>query len=116
MQIGEIGVHEFVGERGVGAPPCFGELETGLDEQRARGEHPELFGAAPIVRDEGLRCGMEFGTRGAIVEHAPCGATRVERVENDVAFGIVEGFDKGPGKIENDRTFAPFTDLPGKLG
>ena len=26
VQIGEIGVHEFVGQRGVGAPPCFGEL------------------------------------------------------------------------------------------
>ena len=67
------------------------------------------------MRDERLCCGMKFGTRGAIVEDAPGGTARVERVEDNIALGIVEGFDKGPGKVENDRAFAPFADLPGEF-
>ena len=74
---------------------------TGLLSQAAIGAPASIVGAGLYVI--------------VIVEDAPGGTARVERVEDNIALGIVEGFDKGPGKVENDRAFAPFADLPGEF-
>src|SRR5690606_18068399 len=62
------------------------------------------------------RGGMEFGARGAVVEHAPGGTARIKRVEDDIALRLVEGLDEGPCEVEYDRAFAPVADLGDELG
>ena len=54
---------------------------------------------------------MEFSTRSAVVEYAPRRTTLIERVEDDVALGLIEGLDKSAGEVENYRALSPLPDL-----
>jgi hypothetical protein len=98
----EIGGHQVLGERLVGRLAVLDELHAHLDEQGARGEHPEGVGGAAVGRDKRGRGGGEFALGLAVVEHRPGRAACVERVEDGVAVGIVEGFHISAGQVEDD--------------
>src|SRR5690606_10450610 len=102
MHAGEIGGHQLARERLVRAPALGHQLEAEFDEQGARGYHPELRLAAPVVRHQGFGGGPELALAAALVEQAPGRAPGVERVEDDVAAGVVEVLDERAGEIEDD--------------
>ena len=63
--------------------------------------------AAAIMRHKRFRGGMELGAGGAVIEDAPRWTAGIERVQDDIAIGLVEGLDKGAGEIKNDRALSP---------
>ena len=59
---------------------------------------------------------MKLRLRRTVVEHAPQWAPHIDRIENDVARGIVEGLNESPCEVENDRALAAFTRFGNEFG
>ena len=116
MQIGKVGVHQFVRKSHIATPSRFGKFDAGFDEHGSRGEHPELLRPAAIVGHERFCCSMKLGARGTVVEHAPGRTTGIERVEDDVPLALKEGLYESTRKVENDRALSPLSDLRNELG
>src|SRR3546814_16056791 len=80
----------------------FVESEAYLDEEVARGEHPEGLGGSAMVGDDRGRRGRELAMLAAGIEDRPGLAAHVHRVHDRVARRIVEGFDIGAGQVEDN--------------
>ena len=106
MHFGQVSGHQPPRQVLVGRRAGAGKMEAHLDEQHARREHPELFRTAPVMGHERFRRGMKLGLARTVIEHAPQRTPRIDRIENDVARGVVKGFDKSAGQVENDRALA----------
>ena len=107
----EVGGHEFVGERCIGAAPFGLQPHGHFNEQQPRRLHPELFRAAAIMRYQCLGNRREFSLARRVVEQRPLRTARIHRIEDDVARGVVECFDKRARQIEHDAAHVAFAGL-----
>ena len=107
----EVGHHQSARERLVGRLTQLDKAHAGLDEKRARSQHPEGFRSAAIG---GQKRGGNAGKVGMVLrfgEDRPGRAALVHGIEDRVGLGVVEGLDIGAGEIEDDGPVAALAHL-----
>ena len=115
VDLRKIGRHQPGCERVVGGLTGTLEMQAHFDKEHASGEYPELLRAAAIVRNERFGGSVEFALAGAVMEYAPGRTAGIERVQNDVALGVVKGLDEGPGEVEDHRALPTHPGLAEEL-
>src|SRR3546814_8443854 len=90
-------------ESEIGRLAALAEFDAHFDEESARGERPEGLVRSAVGRNErGSRC-REMTVARAVVEDGPGGTALVHRVEDRVAFRVVERFDVGARDRKSTR-------------